>query len=93
MSVPTPKRGNLSRDVLIDKLPHWLEVLWHNPTATLWFDDREAPLEWTLHIGGCREGGPRYVFKRVTDDDNERSEWHFITPPKFKKFENENLDN
>ena len=55
------------------------------------FEWHEKESEIPLDIGRCREEGPRYSLKYVGNYEVDWSDWHFITPPKYTKFENQNL--
>jgi hypothetical protein len=77
-----------------------LGLQFHNPA---WFWNKIPNLyydkyEWCakdgtipLDIDHCRETGPRYSLKYASNKDTPWSEWHFITPPQYKQFRNQNL--
>jgi hypothetical protein len=111
MYVPVPRKGKLSRETLITKLPLWLKILWSDLSCKPWTEPswllnglpsfRFNGYEWCekqtkptidIQIGGCRESGPSYSLKHATDKEVAYASWGFITPPKFEKFENENLN-
>jgi hypothetical protein len=48
--VPNPKRGELSRDTLIGKLPLWIRILWNNLSEKPWAE----PSDWSSFRLKCR---------------------------------------
>jgi hypothetical protein len=65
--VPQPKRGNLSREEIIERLPYWINILWHDPL--------QKPWSWSIrrlrHHSGWFDWLPNHpIFYR-----NELGEW------------------
>jgi hypothetical protein len=72
--VPEPKRGKLSRDELIERLPYWLNILWHDPS--------QKPWSWSLDHLKCHSGWLDWFPNLPTFYSNELGEWSEIKQKK-----------
>ena len=92
--VPHPRKGCPSRDMLISTFCWKFQFLWH--TLTRHGECNLAPWE---RIGGStmfkfeRANGARqiYTVKWAQSPEADGARFEFVTPPKAKKFQNENL--
>lgn len=121
---PFSRKGGLSHEELIGRLPFWINILWDDLSHKPWlwsplrYKTHSAWLDWRnnlptfyanelgelcernnrkktipLMIGLCRDQGAKYSLKDVKNEEKEvELKWRFITPPKYIKFENQNLN-
>ena len=88
--VPPPTKKRLSHSMMISLFPWEFRFLWTKYTPAFKRVQIERPWE-QIHFGAANTARTIYAVKDVRQAEVSWSRFEFVTPPKWPKFNNENL--
>jgi hypothetical protein len=98
--VPKPRKNCESKEISILRFPWQFMCLWHrvtflwlkeNPLAKGSSSPRKVRLVSPFEFDRANTASRVYTVKSIQKDETRWSRFEFVTPPKSKKFKNENL--
>ena len=92
--IPRPSKRRISQSMMIGLFPGQFRFLWNKIRllSALDFEKAWTPYPWEdITFGRANTARTIYAVKDVRQAEVSWSRFEFVTPPKFKKFGNENL--